>query len=106
MASDELKVDFTGLNGVQQGLANTGASVVTAVTQAQPAITTGSDAHPAWLTSAVNQQLFATHGDALVHWTGNHISPLVGGVYDAGVTYSSNETQTKGDIAAILNQGS
>lgn len=106
MPGDEFKVDFTGLNGLQQGLVNTGTSVVTTVSQAQPAITTGSDANPTWLTSAVNSDLLATHGDALYQWHGSHISPLVSGVHGAGVTYSSNETQTRGDIAAILNQGS
>jgi hypothetical protein len=106
MAGSELEVDFAGLNGVQQGLVNTGTDVVTHVAQAQPAIITGSDAHPGWLTSAVNQELFATHGDALYLWAGHHITPLAGGVHGAGLIYSSNETQAKGDIAAILNQGS
>lgn len=103
MADENLKVDFTGLDGVQESLATGSTNLVANVGQAEPAIVTGSNAHPAFATSAVNLELLKAHGNLVYQYAGQ-FGDLAGGVGGAGATYTANETRTAG-IAAMINQG-
>ncbi len=97
-------VDKTGLDIVRQGLENTRASLVASVAQAEPFITAGSEAYPAWRTSAVISDLLTEHKTA-VHGHAGDLGDHAVNVRLAGATYSSHEDAVRGNIAAILNKG-
>jgi hypothetical protein len=96
-------VDKPGLDIVRQALENTRASLVASVAKAEPSITAGSDAHPAWRISAVNRDLLTEH-KAAVHGHAGDIGDHAGNVTVARGTYSDVEEAVLGKVAAILNQ--